>query len=374
MRIGLNLLYLLPGQSGGRETYARELIGAIRARAPDLELVAFAGRDAAARIAEEHDGGLRVIALPVSARSRVQWALGELALVAAAARRERVELLHSLANFGPPWGPFKHVLTIHDMQYRALPALISPPARIATSTLVSLAARRADRIITVSAASREEIVAGLHIPPDRIEVIPNGVSPPVPAADGADRLRERHRLGSRPVALTVASNLPHKNLPVLFDALARIPAERRPVLVIAGHGTDEPGLRALASAAELEPDVRLLGGRSSAELESLYALASCLVLPTLYEGFGLPALEAMARSVPVVCSDIRSLREVAGDAARYFEPHAPAEIAAKMTEVIYDSSVSERMQRLGADRACTYSWPAAAEQTLNSYMRALAMS
>ena len=370
MQVGLDLLYLVPGETGGRETYARELVPAMLELAPELELVAFVNRDAGPGLADELGDGIRAVVVPVSARSRAQWALGELALVSLAARRAHVDLLHSMANFAPAWGPFRRVVTIHDLQYRAIPELMSWPARTATHALVSLAARGADRIIAVSTAGSEGIVAGLGVERERIDVVPNGVRPP-PAATSTAGVREGHRLGLRPVALAVATNLPHKNLPVLIDALALMRPEQRPMLVIAGHGTDDGALRAQALAAGVAEDVRLLGGCSTQELDSLYALAGCLVLPTLHEGFGLPVVEAMARSVPVVCSDIPALREVAGSAALYFDPRAPAEIAARLAEVLANTGLAERMRERGRARARDFSWSAAAAGTLASYRRAL---
>ncbi len=371
MRVGLDLLYLLPGETGGRETYARELVPAMLAQEPELELVAFVNRDAGPQLAAELGGEAGAVVVPVTARSRTQWALGELALVSVAAHRARVDLLHSMANFAPAWGPFKRVVTIHDLQYRAVPELLSRSARTATHTLVSLAARGADRIIAVSDAGREEIVAGLGVGRERIDVVPNGVRPAqLPPA--TDDLRERHGLRERKVALSVATNLPHKNLPALIDALVLMTPEHRPVLIMAGHGTDDGALMAHAVAAGVDEDVRLLGSLPTGELDALYALADCLVLPTLHEGFGLPVVEAMARSVPVVCSDIPVLHEVAGPAALYFDPRAPAEIAAKIIEAIAGPGPADAMRERGRARATEFSWASAAEGTLGSYRRAFA--
>ena len=383
MRVGLNLLYLLPGESGGRETYARELIPALIECAPalgvpDLELVAFVSRDAGPALVRELGAEIRAVALPVSTRNRAGWALGELALVASAATRARVDLLHSLANFAPPWGPFRRVVTIHDLQYRAVPEALSPAMRAGTSALMSLAARGADRVIAVSGAGRDEIVGGLRVPHERIDVVPNGVRP-VPASGPSAETRARigsrlERTGQgfeRPVVLAVASNLPHKNLAVLLDALLLIPSEERPLLVLAGHATDAPAMREHVSRMGLDPDVRLLSACSTDELELLYTLAACLVLPTLHEGFGLPVLEAMARSVPVACSDIAALREVAGDAALYFDPRSPAQIAARLRELVGGPEPAARLREEGHARAARFSWSAAAEGTLASYRRAL---
>ncbi len=371
MRVGLDLLYLLPGETGGRETYARELVAAMRERSQELELVAFVNRDAGAGLAAELGDDVRTVVVPVSARSRAQWALGELALVSFAARRARVQLLHSMANFAPAWGHFRRVVTIHDLQYRAVPELLSPAARASTHALVSLAARRADRIIAVSSAGRDEIVAGLGIAPERIDVVPNGgrAAPLSPHPAG---VRERYDLGQRPVALAVATNLPHKNLPALIDALALIAPERRPVLMIGGHGTTDEALRTKVDDAGLADDVRLLGALSTTALDALYAAADCLVLATLHEGFGLPVLEAMMRSLPVICSDIPALREVAGDAALFFDPREPAQIAARMREVLGDEDLAQRLRELGRTQAKRFSWGVAAAGTLASYRRALA--
>ncbi len=371
MRVGLDLLYLVPGETGGRETCARELVPAMLQHDPELELVAFVNRDAGPRLAAELGDGVRAVVVPVSARSRAQWALGELALVPVAATRARVELLHAMANFAPPWGNFRRVVTIHDLQYQAVPDLLSGPARTATHALVSLAARGADRIIAVSAAGAEEIVAGLGVARARIDVVPNGVrpAPPAPSTVG---VRERYELGQRRIVLTVATNLPHKNLPALIDALALIAPAERPLLAIAGHDTDDGRLQAQAAAAGVGEYVRLLGHCSTAELDALYALAACLVLPTLHEGFGLPAIEAMARSLPVACSDIPALREVGGSAALYFDPHSPAQIAAAIGELIADTGLAGRLRELGRVQAARFSWAAAAAGTLESYRRALA--
>ncbi len=409
MRVGLDLLYLVPGQTGGRETYARELVPAMQRQDPSLELVAFVNRDAGPRLAAELGPRVRTVTLPVSARSRAQWALGELSLVSVAASRARVDVLHSMANFAPPWGRFRRVVTIHDLQYLAVPELLSPANRLATSALVSLAAHRAQRIIAVSSAGADEIVSGLRIARARIDVVPNGVRlPPVVAAPGAltpaaaggglapsqspsspsspsapsapspdltppaaGELRARLRPDGRPLALAVATHLPHKNMPALIDALALIAPAERPLLAIAGHGTDDGRLQAQATAAGVGEDVRLLGHRSTAELDSLYTLAACLVLPTLHEGFGLPVIEAMARSLPVACSDIPALREVGGSAALYFDPRSPAQIAAAISELIADTGLAGRLRELGCAQAARFSWEAAAAGTLACYRRAL---
>lgn len=371
MRVGLDLLYLVPGETGGRETYARELVPAMLELSSELELVAFLNRDAGARLAAELGDHVRAVVLPISARRRWQWAAGELALASAAAARADVELVHGMANFAPAWGPFRRVLTLHDMQYKVHPQLLSWPMRVGTTALISLAARRAHRIIAVSHAGRDEIVAHLDVDPHTIDIVPNGVRP-APAPPPTDELRACLRLGERPVVLSVASDLPHKNLAVLLDALAAIDAAQRPVLVLAGYATDAGALTRRAAALGVADDVRALGQCSSEQLEGLYAVADCLALPTLHEGFGLPVLEAMARSLPVACSDIPVLREIAGEAAAYFDPREPQQIAARIGELLADGESAARLRERGLARAARFSWSEAARLTLASYEHALA--
>jgi glycosyltransferase involved in cell wall biosynthesis len=205
---------------------------------------------------------------------------------------------------------------------------------------------------------------------ERIDVVPNGVRP-APPSSSADAARERYRLGRRRVVLSVATNLPHKNLPALIDALAAIDRCSRPLLVFAGHGTDDGALQAAATRAGVAEEVRLLGALSTEQLDSLYAAADCLVLATLHEGFGLPVLEAMGRGVPVACADIAALREVAGDAALYFDPHMPTQIAARIEELLVDGALADRLREQGRERSKHFSWGASAERTLASYRRAL---
>jgi glycosyltransferase involved in cell wall biosynthesis len=371
MLVGLNLVYLVPGETGGRETYARELVPALQRASSELQFAALVNRDAGAGLADELGERVRPVVVPISARNRGRWAIGEVALVARAAQRARVRLLHSMANFAPVWGRFARVLTIHDLHYMAVPDLLAWPVRVGTSVLVGSAARRADRIIAVSGAGRDEITAGLGVARDRIDVVPNGVRPP-PASAPTTGLRERHHLARRAVALSVATDLPHKNLRSLIAALALIAPDQRPVLLMAGHGTDAGMLARQAEAAGVDGDVRLLGRCSLTELESLYALADCAVFPTLHEGFGLPVLEAMARSVPVLCSDIPALREVAAENALYFDPRSPGQIAQRIQQVIADEALARKLRELGPLRAAAFSWQAAAEGTLASYRRALA--
>jgi glycosyltransferase involved in cell wall biosynthesis len=239
--------------------------------------------------------------------------------------------------------------------------------------LVPLGVRRSDRVIADSQSTRRDLVSLLGVPDARIDVVPLGLGAVRRCEPLSEReLRERLRLGERPVLLSLSAKRPHKNLMALIGALARIPVERRPVLVLPGYGTaHESELRERADALGVGEDVRWPGWLPDRELEGLWRAAAAFVYPSLYEGFGLPVLEAMARGVPVACSNASSLPEVAGDAALLFDPREEAAIAASIERLLSDPVEAQRLRARGAERARTFTWGRTAQLTLESYRRAL---
>ena len=170
----------------------------------------------------------------------------------------------------------------------------------------------------------------------------------------------------------MSAKRPHKNLERLFEAVAAIAPERRPVVVIPGYPTPyEAQLRERGRELGVLDDVRLLDWVSGPELEGLYALADVFVFPSLHEGFGLPVLEAMRRGVPVACSDRSSLPEVAGDAALLFDPGDARAITAAIERVLGDRAEAARLRAAGIARAALFTWAATARGTVASYERAL---
>jgi glycosyltransferase involved in cell wall biosynthesis len=373
LRVGLNLIYLVPGETGGTETYARELIPALLDVAPSLRLTAFVNRETAA--ADDGPWGelIPAVTVPVRARNRLEWVRGEQALLPGRAAAAGVDLVHSLGSTAPSRGRFLRVTTIHDLHYRTVPEAHFGLLGLGMRMLVPLAARRSDRILADSYAVRDQLVELLHLPAQRIDVVPLGTgttptAPPMPA----EEVRRRHGIGEEPILLTVSAKRPHKNLSTLLDALARLPPERRPVLVMPGYPTPhEQELRVRARELGLESHTRFPPWTDDGELEGLYAAAAAFVFPSLSEGFGLPVLEAMRRGVPVACSNNGAVAEVADEAALLFDPGSPRSIAEAIERLLTDREYAERLKPAGRRRAAEFTWERTARATLASYERAL---
>ncbi len=371
MHVGLNLIFLTPGMSGGMEIYARELIPELVAAAPQHRFTAFLSREAAASPGPWNEA-VEAITVPVRAGNRIEWVRGEQQLLPPIARRAGVDLVHSLASTGPAWGRFARVVTIHDLIYRVVPAAHPGLRALGMRLLVPLAARRSHRVIAISESTRDDVRRHLHIAPDRVDLVPQGIGTTRRAAPMSEPgIRAMLAAGDRRIVLSVSAKLPHKNLVRLLGALASIPGDRRPLLVLPGYPTPhEAQLRSHAERLGVQADVRLLGWVADEELEGLYAAAACFVFPSLYEGFGLPVLEAMARGVPVACSSRGSLGEVAGDAALVFDPESETGIASAIERLLHDDALAERLRAAGRERAGRFTWAATAAGTLRAYERA----
>jgi glycosyltransferase involved in cell wall biosynthesis len=372
LHIGLNLIFLVPGETGGMEVAARELIPALVKAAPDVRFTAFINREAA-----DSDGpwgeSLAAVTVPVNARNRVQWVLGEQALLPRIAARERIDLMHSLASTAPVWGRFRRVVTVHDLIYARFPKAHAGIRDLGMRVLVPAAVRRSHRVIVDSTSTRDDLVELLNAPAERIDVVPLGLGAVQRvSALGERETRERLDLGERRIVLSLSAKRPHKNLMALIGALAQVPAEQRPLLILPGYRTDhETQLRERAAAAGVEDEVRFLSWISPEELEGIWAVAQAFVYPSLYEGFGLPVLEAMARGVPVSCSNASSLPEVAGDAALLFDPHDESAIADSLLRLLSDPALCRDLRERGTARVERFTWERTARLTLESYARTL---
>jgi glycosyltransferase involved in cell wall biosynthesis len=301
-------------------------------------------------------------------------AVSELTVLGAIAGR-RVELLHSVAMTAPLRTRAVNVVTLADVTW-----LVAPdPGEMGTvrvwRAVVPPVARRADRVLALSQAGADHVVEHLRVPVERIDVVPlaagsEGSRPPTPEQE----LRSRLELGRGPVILSVSAKKVHKNLVRLVQAMATVvQSHPEAMLVLPGnHTAHEDELRELAQELEIAANVAFPAYVNAPDLEGLYALARCFVFASINEGFGIPILEAMRRGVPVACAHASALPEVAGEAARYFDPYSVPDIAGALDELLEDHALARRLAALGTAREATFTWEATARGTLESYARAWA--
>lgn len=288
-------------------------------------------------------------------------------------RLRTADLVHGLGNVVPVVPGVKRVVTIHDCIHFRYPDTTSFVLSRGMRTVMRVNVRCANRIITVSESSKQDLVDLLNARPDCIDVVPSGPGTrflSVVEASEIDVVRERIGAGDRPIVLSVSARRPHKNLGVLIRALAQLPDEV--LLVLPGYPTAfDADLRRVAREAGVADRVAMTGWLDDRQLEALYATARCMALPTLAEGFGLPILESAVRGVPVAASDIPVLREVGGNAVAYFDPHSPTAVASTISLLLRDSTERDRLIDAARLRVDQFSWDAAARATADVYRRLL---
>ena len=340
-RVSLSLLTLVPGISGGSETYARELCRALaRVGTHDYEaLVSTLAPEAA-------DGLETVVATDYRASTTLPGRLR--AMTGAALRPGRLgerlataDVVHYPLTVPVPPVERPTVLTLLDVQHLDLPALFPRSERLFRRLAYDRAARKATHVVVISEWVRERVVERLGLDPDRVHAIHLAVD--------HERFTPDPAVEREPFLYYPARPWPHKNHARLYEAFAQV-RETRPELrlVLTGAGQDRGGLpEGVEALGNLELDERI----------SLYRRASALVFPSLYEGFGLPPIEAMACGCPVAASRAGSLPEVVGDAAALFDPHDPAAIADGILEAL---ARADELSALGPRRAAMFTWDATA--------------
>jgi glycosyltransferase involved in cell wall biosynthesis len=370
-RIGINAIFLEP-RMGGLDTYVRALVPQLVRLAPQVEFSVFCSPGGREYLEAEGWGEqVELVSHPLLGRRGLK-AAAELTVLGWLAGR-RVELLHSVAMTAPLHTRAVNVVTLADVTWIIAP---DPGERWTARlwrTVVPPVARRADRVIALSRAGAEHVAEYLRVPADRIDVVAlaagvNELVAPTPA----DELRTRLGLGEGPVILTVSAKKVHKNLERLVRAMVPL-AQSWPdvILVMPGNPTaHERDLRTLAAELGVGANVAFPAYVDAADLEGLYALARCFVFASINEGFGIPLLEAMRRGVPVACSRASALPEVAGDAARYFDPLSVSAIGDALAELLADRELAARLAASGREREREFTWEATARGTLESYSRA----
>ena len=366
MRVALNMLHLVPAETGGSELYARRLVPALLEAGGGVELVVLASNEAAESLrAEPWAGKVDVVGLRFDARSRARRVLVEQTLLPRELRRRGIDLLHNLFTTAPAAPGAPQVTTILDVIYKRFPETHGGLLSKGLAALTWTAARRSRRVIAISEAAKGDIVRFLGVPQNRVDVTHLGPALPDDASVGEAELRRDLDLGDAPIVLTVSAKRPHKNLDRLFDAFEGVGGAA--ILVVPGYETFyEEVLRKKAGGR-----IRITGWLPDDVLDGLYRAATCFVFPSLAEGFGLPVLDALVRGTPVATSNATSLPEVAGDAALYFDPEDTGAITMAVERLLSDEALRDRLRTAGPRQAAKFSWAHTAEATLGSYERAL---
>ncbi len=356
----------------GIGTYVRNLLRHLSRIDSKTEYVLFC-RAADCGAAEELGENFR--AVPERARP---YSIKEQLRIPMDLRREGIDLFHAPHYVLPPLTPCKSVVTIHDCIHLRFPQYL--PNRLAYAYARSslwFATHRSNRVLTVSEASKRDILRYFRVPERKIDVIYNAIDERFgepPTAEEIERVRDRYQLNA-PYVLYAGNIKPHKNLERLIEAfhtLRRGDLEHVKMLIIGDEISKYATLRRAVHRYKLHKHVRFFGFVPDKTLAVFYRLARAFVFPSLYEGFGLPPLEAMASGTPVITSNLSSLPEVVGDAALLIDPYDPDAIADAMRRVLLDSDLRDDLRQRGLRRVAEFSWERSVRRVREIYEEVLA--
>lgn len=366
LRIGVNALYLIPGGVGGTEVYLRELLAALGRIDSENEYFLFTNRETGAAL-----GPLRpnfhLVRHPVPAVIRPARLLWEQIVLPFSALRHRLDVLLNPGFTAPIFCPAPRVTVFHDLQHKRHPEHFRWFDLPFWRFFLFASAHGSDSLIAVSEATRADLLRCYRLKGETVHVVPHGVEPRFFALD---------RSRTEPFLLSVSTLHPHKNLGRLVRAFRRFRAKSPEFrLVIAGfRGFFSRQLEKLIGSLDLKDAVQLTGWIEREELYGLYARAHAFVYPSTFEGFGMPVLEALAAGLPVACSNIDPLREVAGDCALYFDPSDDAALDSALERIAGDAALRESLSKQGPPRARPFTWERSAEGTLAVLRRTIQRS
>lgn len=370
MRIGVNGL-LLSSKAGYRQSGIDRYLRGLLSMLPDVlapdELVVIADREAI-----DPQGRFKLRAAPAYTGNRLLRIAWEQTGLPRAIMDERLDLFHGGAFALPGRLPVPGVVTVHDLAFLKWPEQVPKRRAVYLSRAVRAASHQAKRVIAVSEATKRDVVELLQADPNRIDVTPLGVDARFrrPSAEAIAEFRQANEL-THPFILAVGTREPRKNLPALIRAFAAVKDEIPHDLIhVGGSGWNSEELDRTVAECKLGDRLRFVDFVPHGDLPLWYSAADCFVMPSLYEGFGLPLLEAMACGTPSIASNISSLPEVAGDAAYLCEPNERS-IGTALVTVLHDGELRHRLHLAGPRRASEFTWQRTAELTVASYRKAL---
>ena len=363
MRFGVDA-HALGRHLPGNEVYIRSLLRNFAALDRNSQFIAYVSEPGAEQWLPER---VQVRHVSNNPFKRLGWDLGR------AVHRDRPDMLHVQYTAPLLAGKVPMVVTVHDVSFLEQAQYFTASRRFQLRWTVARSVQLAARILTVSEFSRDSILRHYDIPPEKVRVIPNAANPEFRII-GRDKAvsQSRDLLGcAEPFLLSVGDLQPRKNHLGLIEAFTRLVTEYPQFphhLVLAGKETwFASKVRETALASGVASRIHFTGFVSDADLLSLYNACDCLVYPSFYEGFGLPIVEAMACGRPVTCSNTSAMPEVADGAGLLFDPNHPASIMRAMRDVLLDTELRGRMERLGLQRAAQFTWQKSAKATLEVY-------
>lgn len=371
MRIGINLLYLIPGIVGGTETYAAGLLHGLAQKNNEDEFIVFVNREAAEWPLPNKSNFYRFIC-PVTGTNRSMRYLFEQFYLPRLLRHHMIDLLHSLGYVGPILSPCPTVVTIPDLNYFDLAQTMPFVRRIILRFFSTQLARKANHIITISQFSKERICRVLNIPGEKITVIylASGKMNSLEKPDSWLELAQLYGIKERYVVAFGVGPM-HKNIPRLIQAFAILKDQFPHQFVLIGRLASDINLSNMTQETALQDRLITTGYVPRSHISLLLRHADLYVIPSLYEGFGIPVLEAQQSGVAVACSNAGSLPEVAGKGAVFFDPSLVESITQTMIRCLSDNNLRANLVRLGRENIRRFSWEKTAAETLAVYQQVI---
>ena len=369
-RIGINA-HLLAGEQSYRRAGIHQYIYQVLRHLPqedDLRYTVYTQQTEGWE--ERADFQLVSSSLPTKRRlARILW---EQFAWPRAARRDGLALMHSMAFATPSKAPCPVVTTIYDLSFIHYPDSFPALQRRYLTSVTADSCRRSARLITISESGRDDVVERFGVPVEVVDVVLPGVADhfrPFPP-EAVDAFRAQQGLSS-PFILHVGTLQPRKNIPILLEALARLNRPDLLLVLAGGKGWFYEDILRRITTLGLQDQVRFAGYVADETLPLWYNAAVALVMPSLYEGFGLPVVEALACGTPVIAARTSSLPEAGGSVARYFDPRSPDELVSEIIRVLDDPVERRRARERGPAHAAHFSWAAAGEATAEVYAKVL---
>jgi glycosyltransferase involved in cell wall biosynthesis len=353
---------MVGGRETGNETYVRGLIEGFSHVEGDFDLrVYYVGDAWGSNSRRVHFQSLS------SASPWVRLTMG----LPTRAVRDSLDVLH-VTYTAPVWAPCPIVVTVHDISYVDHPEWFSARDLRVLSTTVPFSIRKAKQVVTVSELCRKQIIEHYRVPDEKVVAIPNAAGPAGNPLTDEEARRELAAIDlepARPYVLTVGNLQPRKNLIRLISAARMVISAGVDVDLLVAGPEHYRAQDVVEAAREAGGRIKFTGYLTDRQLAACYQRATLFAFPSLFEGFGIPALEAMSHGIPVVCSNGGALPEVCGAAALYFDPRDVNAMAEALQKGITDTDLRATLVREGGARVTKFSWQRSAEQTLAVYQR-----